>query len=243
MIVLNSVSKVVGRGRFRRTLLEDVSWEISPRTHVVVLGDRHSGAQALLNLIGGVMVPTSGWIERRATTSIPGGLLRYARQGTIHELVARLSRLYRADSKDISDFIALGLGRRDILHTTPNALPGPVRQQLGILLNYAFPVDFYLFDGPPTGTSNDKRFRSFCERALELRSKEAGIIMLANNGKIARRMEGDMMGALVYRGNVTLYGQLADAITVFETLPPESPPLAEPPSESSIANDDEDILI
>ncbi|WP_425065264.1 hypothetical protein [Reyranella sp.] len=243
MIVLNSVSKTISRGRFKRTLLEDVSWAIEARTQVVILGDRHSGAPALLNIIGGLMLPSSGWVERRSTTSIPGGLLRYVRHDTTHQLVARLSRLYRVDQKEITDFVAQGVGRRDILNVPPRSLPAQVRQQVAILLNYAFPVDFYLFESTSIGVNTDRRFQLFCERAFELRSSHAGIIMLASTGKVARRVSSDMMGALVYRGSVTLYKRLADAIMVFESLPPERPSAEHPTSGSEIlVQNDDDIL-
>lgn len=243
MIALNSVSKIVSRGRFRRTLLEDVSWVISPRSQVVILGDRHSGAQTLLGLIGGVVWPTSGWVDRRSTTSIPGGLLKYAREDKIHQLIARMSRLYSVDAREVSEFLALGLGQRDFLGAAIQSLPGPIRQQLGILLNYAFPVDFYLFDNAVIGNNFDRRFRSFCEKALELRSARAGIIMLAANSKVARRIDREMMGAVVYRGTVTLYKRLEDAIMVSESLPPESPPFPDAPLERAAPSDYEDPLV
>lgn len=245
MIVLNSISKVTGRKRFRRVLLEDVNWVIRPRTKVVILGDRHSGAQALLNIIGGVMLPSVGWVERQGTTSIPGGLLRYTRQDTTYQLIARLSRLYRVDAKEICEFIMLGVGRRDILNVHPRSLPGQIRQQMSILLNLAFPFDFYLLESTSIGAGPDRRFQAFCEKVFELRSKQAGIIMMASSGKTARRVSGEMMGALVYRGNVTLYQRLADAITVFDSLPPETSPSSsgDPSADDQFGqNDGEDSL-
>lgn len=223
MIVLNSVSKAISRGRFKRVLLENASWAIPPRARVVILGHRHSGAPALLKIIAGTMLPSSGWVERRATTSIPGGLLRYVRQDTTSQLIAQLSRLYSVDPKEVSEFIEYGVGQKNILTVPPRSLPAQVRQQIGILLNYAFPFDYYLFETTTIGAGTDRRFQAVCEQAFELRAKRAGIIMLASTGKVARRVEGAMMGALVYRGSLTLYKTLADAVMVFESLPAESP--------------------
>src|SRR6478736_1783917 len=105
MIILNSVSKVTGKRQFKRVVLEDVNWLIRPRTQVVIIGHRLSGAPMLLNIIAGLALPTSGWMERRSTVSVPGGLLRYALRDTGHQLIARLSRLYRVDAKEINEFM------------------------------------------------------------------------------------------------------------------------------------------
>jgi len=226
MIVLNSVSKSVGRRQFKRVLLEDVNWAIKPRTQVVILGGRHSGAKALLNIIGGIDLPTTGWVERNAKVSIPGGVFRYMLSDTTHQLIARLSRLYHVRAKEINEFVMEAVGRRDILSVTPHSLPAVIRQQLSIALIYAFPYDYYLFESTAIVAGNDMRFRAFCEKAFELRSKEAGIIMTASSGKAARRVSGDMMGAILYHGNLTLYERLSDAIVVFESLPPEEDPTA-----------------
>ena len=155
--------------------------------------------------------------------SIPGGLIRYAkRDDTTYQVIGRLSQLYRVDVKDVCDFLIEALGRRDFLMQPPRSLPVELRQQLTSALIYAFPFDFYLFPGTSTVGGSDPRFRTFCERAFELRLKEAGLIMMASSGKSARRVGGEMMGAIVYQGTLTLYRQLSDAIAVFESLPPES---------------------
>lgn len=223
MIILNSVSKTISRGRFKRVMLEDASWIIPRRARVMILGHRHSGASALLKIIAGTMLPTSGWVERRATTSIPGGLLRYVRKDTTSQLIAQLSRLYRVDPKEVREFIEHGVGQSNILNVPPRSLPAEVRQQVGILLNFAFPFDYYLFESTTIGTGTNRRFQAVCEQVYELRARRAGIIMLANTGKVARRVGGDMMGALVYKGSLTLYEKLADAIMVLESLPAEVP--------------------
>lgn len=220
MIALWSISKMAGRKQFKNLVLQDVNWIIGPRERIVLLGHPNSGAPALLDIIGGLTVPTSGWVERRATLSVPRGLLRYGGLDTPRQLISRLSRLYQMDAKEVTDFVAAGLGRSDILDLPPRATPGQFKQRLNMILTLAFPFDFYLFHSPP-GAGSDRRFEAFCEKAIDLRSRESGIIVRASSSKIARRMNSDMMGALVYQGSLTLYRRLADAIAVFDCLPAE----------------------
>jgi iron complex transport system ATP-binding protein len=55
----------VGNVRFvrnRRLILDDISWEIGPREHWVVLGANGSGKTTLLQILAGYLWPTSGEI-------------------------------------------------------------------------------------------------------------------------------------------------------------------------------------
>ena len=220
-ITLNSVSHETGRKQFKRLVLEDVNWLIKPRTRVVILGPRNSGASALLEIIAGLTLPTSGWVDRRAIVSVPGGgLLRYSRHDTTRQLISRLSLVYDVDPKEIVEFVTSALERSDLLDIPTRQVPVALRQQVSTALTYAFPCDFYLFSSASVG-GGEQRFQAFCQRAFELRSRHAGIIMTTNSGKSARRFGNDMLGALVHQGQLTLYRRLSDAITVFESLPPE----------------------
>jgi ABC-type polysaccharide/polyol phosphate transport system ATPase subunit len=240
MITLNSVSKVIGKGEFRRSVLEDVSWQIEPRTDVVILGQRNSGASTLVEIIAGTTLPTSGWVDRRATVSMPGGLLRYALRDTTRQLILRLSRVYRVDPDEVSRFVVEGLAAPEVLDVPPSSLPRQLKQQMNLLLTYAFPCDFYVFNNSPIG-AGDARFEAFCKAALEQRSRQAGLIVRRISARAARSMDPDCLGALVYRGRLTLYARLADAISVFENLPPEGsdePPRDDAEDEAYQAEDD-----
>ena len=219
-ITFNSVSKEIGKRRFKRLVLEDVNWTIEARSRVVILGPRNSGASALLQLIAGMELPTTGWIDRRAVSSVPGGLLRYSRHESMRQLITRLSQVYRVDPKEVAAFMAKALDRQDLLDTPTRLLPVVIKQQVSKALTYAFPCDFYVMNNASIGIGDD-RFQTFCQRAFDLRSKQAGVIMLSNSGKSARKFGDEMMGALVHQRRLTLYKRLSDAIAVFESLPAE----------------------
>lgn len=220
MIILSSVSKELGQGRFKTVVLEDINWTIQPRSQIVILGQHNSGTSVLLDIMAGLSLPTRGWVERRASLSPPGGYLRYARFGTLRHLVQRLSQFYRADPRDIIEFTISAMRRHDILDIPVNQLPHSIRHQLNMALIYAIPCDFHLFNGSIDG-GRAGEFRAFCRQAFALRSKQAGTIVTASSSKLAAELgEGATVGVL-FRSKLTLYEHWEDAIAVFDSLPPE----------------------
>lgn len=220
MIILSSVSKELGQGRFKTVVLEDINWTIRRRSQTVILGQRNSGTAVLLDIMAGLALPTRGWVERRASVSPPGGYLRYARSGTLRHLVQRLSQFYGADPHDIIEFTTSAMRRDDILDIPVSQLPNTIRQQLNMALIYAIPCDFYLFNGTIDG-GRASEFRAFCRQAFALRSKQAGTIVTASSSRLAAELGAGATVGVLFRGKLTLYEHCEDAIAVFDSLPPE----------------------
>lgn len=65
------------------------------------------------------------------------------------------------------------------------------------------------------------------------------------SGKAARQLDPEMLGAVVYDGNLTLYKKLTDAITVIESLPMEetNPVVGEDPDEQSAAFENDNLFL
>jgi ABC-type polysaccharide/polyol phosphate transport system ATPase subunit len=234
MIVLHSVSKKIARGHFQRTILDDIRWKIAPRTQIVVLGHR-SGIAILLNVIAGLSQPTEGWVERRATLSVPRGFLRYAGPGTTRQLIDRLSPLYNAHPREIAEFIEIGLQDRRVLDAPVAQLPKVLKEQLNAALTYAIPCDFYLFNGP-IEAGRDPAFRAFCQTAFNTRRREAGTIVAVRTSRLASSLDENSIGAILYKGKLTVYERLGDAAVVFDSLPPEE----DLPNYAAAAEDEEE---
>ena len=218
MIVLNSVSKDLGKGRLKKRVLDDINWTIPPRHNFVILGQRGSGKSTLLDLVAGLAIPTEGWVDRRARVSVPGGLLKFATFDTPRKLIMRMSELYEADPLSIIEFAIQATQMQEIIDVPIRRFPGWVRTQLNMALTYAFPCDYYLFDGA-IDAGRKSEFRDFCRRAFEMRSKSAATIVVTGSARTARTIGNNAMGGLLHRGKLTLYEQVEDAITVFESLP------------------------
>ncbi len=220
MIILNSVSKEIGRGAFRRLVVDDVTWTIPRRAQIAILGHRGAGVSQLLEIIAGTSLPTKGWVKRQATTSLPSGYLRFAGFGTVRTLIDRLSILYNADPRELAEFVETGLQNRQALDVPVRRLPAVLRRQLNFVLLYAVPCEIYLFDGGIVGGGNEE-FRAFCQKAFETRRREAGMIVAVSSTRAAATFDKSMGGAILYRAKLTLYRHLSDAMMVFDSLPPE----------------------
>ena len=220
MIVLNAVSKEVGRGAFRRLVVDDVTWAIPQRVQIAIFGHRGTGVSQFMEIIAGTSLPTTGWVKRQGKTSPPNGYLRFAGFGTARALIDRLSALYDADPREIAEFVEIALKSRQVLDVPIRQFPPLLRRQLNFALMYAFPCDMYLFDGNIGGVG-DPVFRAFCQTAFNLRRKEAGMIVALNSSSAASILDKSMTGAILHRAKFTLYERLSDAMAVFDTLPPE----------------------
>jgi capsular polysaccharide transport system ATP-binding protein len=219
VITLHSVSKEVGRGHLRKLVLDNVSWTIPPRTNIVVLGRRGSGKSTLLKVVGGFQIPTSGWVERRATVSAPGGYLRYARgEITPRQLATRIAHLYRLKPGELVEFTTYFAGLDSLMNVPVTELPVKLRVLFSFALIYAVPVDFYLFDGA-FGVRGGP-FAARCQQAFEARRKEAGVILVTHNVRLASQFEG--AGAIIHRGKLILFETAAEAVSAFASVPHEA---------------------
>ncbi len=146
--------------------------------------------------------------------------MKFAGFGTLRTLIERLSILYNVDPLEIGEFVESALQRRQLLDVPVKRFPPLLRRQLSYALMYAIPCDTYLFDGAISG-GGGAAFRTFCQTAFNLRRKEAGMIVGLTSSAAGSMFDDSTAGAVLYRGRLTLYRHLSDAMAVFDALPPE----------------------
>jgi capsular polysaccharide transport system ATP-binding protein len=203
----------------RRLVLDDISWTIPPRSRYVILGHKGAGKTTLLNIIGGSHVPTTGWVERRATICPGPGLVRALAVKTPRLIAAQLARVYRMDAEDVVKFAAEFAGMDGAMDVSIASLPNPLRQRFGYALIYAIPFDFYLFDGRIGPQKGD--FANACRAAFDARCKEAGVILMTSVTRTAERFDG--AAGILHDGKIEFFRSVREAISVFRTLePPDS---------------------
>lgn len=241
MIVLNAVSKEVGRGAFRRLVVDDVSWQIPRRAQIAIFGHRGAGVSQFLDILAGTSLPTTGWVERNGKTSLPGGYLRFGGFGTVRTLIDRLSVLYGADAREVCEFVEMAMQSHQVLDIPVRRFPSTLKKQLNLALIYAVPCEMYLFDGAVAGVG-DTAFRTFCQTAFNLRRKEAGMVMSLNSSAAGMALDRSTVGAILYRGKLSVYEHLLDAMAVFDTLQPEEAISSAVPLSDAAEPEQEDFI-
>jgi len=238
-IKLYSVSKIIGPKRFQRTIAQDVTWTIEPRSQYVILSNRPESLAVFLNVIAGLSIPTEGWVKRKGKISPPGGFLRYSTGGTPLDLIRLLAPLYQFDAEQVLDFVAATVRYDRLLRTPLEQLPLPLRHELNFILTYAIPCDYYFFGMPRGGRPE---FRKLGQQILARRSKEATMLLGTSSEHIARSVGPNARAAILHRGNFTLYERLDDALAVFAQLEPETA-IPNEALEGEPSEDDVDLII
>ena len=217
MITLHSISKEVGRGHEKRLVLDDISWVIPARSHHVILGQKGAGKTTFLQVLVGMAFPTKGWIERRGVISAIGALARFgAPPTTTRQLCHRLATLYHADFKEIDGFVEKFAELEGLMDRPMTTLTSRVRQKVSLALFYGLPCDLYLFDG--AFETNIAELKDWCRAAFLRRQQEASTLLVTSVPNIAREFGG--RGGLFYRGKLTIFSTVEEAIAEYEALPP-----------------------
>jgi capsular polysaccharide transport system ATP-binding protein len=218
MIVLHSVSKVVGHGRLRKVLLDQINWTIPRRSRTVILGQKGAGKTTLVRAINGSIVPTSGWVERRASISF--GVNRFAGNNlSVRQFISRYAYLYRVHPEEIVEFVANFAEVQEFIDVRLGLLPRQVASRVYWSLLLAIPFEFYLVENAFGERKGD--FGERCRAAFETRVKDAGLILTTSSAKNVAQFEGN--AAVLHAGKLTLFDSVQEAVEVYSALPPPVP--------------------
>ena len=168
-------------------------------------------------------MPSAGRIMRRARVSFPVGYLGgFTPDLSVRHNVAHVARLYGADVKSVVAFVAR-VGQFGRFFDKPyRDLPGPLKNQLGIIMTYGIPFDVYLLPAEfNRGKGAPQEFQQTASELFEARAQSAGMIMAVNNLPFARQYCD--MGLIVHGGQVLLFDDLERAIAASESLPVAEP--------------------
>lgn len=184
MIRLDAVSQIY---RASLPIFSDVSIDIPSNRKVALLGASQSGKTTLIQMLAGLISPSSGSIFRSARLSFPAGYQRGFRlSASVRQNLMFAAQIYDADEDDLCAFVSDAAELEPMLDAPLKDLAAQERVNLSFALTYALPFDTYLFDN--TIGTGDARFRSRCEAMYDARAREAGMIVATRFPRIALQL-------------------------------------------------------
>ena len=157
-VVLENVTKVYENGGKRVTALDAVSFTIEEQEFVVLVGPSGCGKTTLLNMVGGLLSPTSGriYVEGLQAARDPAVGMVFQDVGlfpwrTVRENIAfgleEMGIGRQEQERRIAEYIAM-MGLNGFEHSYPHQLSGGMRQRVGIARALAIQPDLLLMDEP-----------------------------------------------------------------------------------------------
>lgn len=162
------------------TALRNISFHVEAGERLGILGPNGSGKSTLIKILAGILLPTSGSIERRLSVSWPlalgGG---FEGELTGYDNVKFLSRLYNVPFREtfeyVADFSELGTH----MHRPVRYYSDGMRMRLAFSLSLAMDFDCYLID--EVILVGDRRFQLKCHDELFGKKAERGMIMAVHD--------------------------------------------------------------
>jgi capsular polysaccharide transport system ATP-binding protein len=194
MIIFDDVSMTIPLERRkafalspRREILSSVNLQIPCDRRIALFANSGHDISLLMNLMSGLIVPTSGTVSRRAKVSFPSGHFgSFSELLSVRNNVAHIAGIYGVDGQSLVEFI------QNVVHLGP-AFDGPWsrvprdRQHLiSQIILFSIPFDMYLLAGAVPQPAKSGPARNLYNMFLE-RTKSAGFVMVARNPELARR--------------------------------------------------------
>jgi len=201
LLRLEAIGRTFRMGEVAVEVLKGVSLSVPRGQFLAVVGPSGSGKTTILNLIGGLDLPTTGRLffgDRELTTATPRQLTRYRRDKIgfvfqFYNLVPNLTALENilvateisADPLDIDETLEL-IGLTDRAHHFPAQLSGGEQQRVAIARAVAKNPELLLCD-EPTGALDFATGKLVLRLLVDLNQKLGKtIIVITHNSALAQ---------------------------------------------------------
>ena len=215
MIRFEHVFKTYHIRKFKKPVLNDISFTINKGESIGVCGANGAGKSTLMRLIAGVEHATAGRISREMTTSWPIGYISCFQASLTGADNARfIARVYRQPIGELLDFVEDFAQLGPYFHQPIKTYSAGMQARLAFGVSLAIKFECYLVD--EVTSAGDERFRARCHDALIDRRKNGTLVMISHDPNTLR--EYCDRGAVVHGGGVRFFPTINEALDVHHHL-------------------------
>ena len=213
MIELRNLTKIYNTGGHEKVICEDLSLVLPSHKAVALLGRNGTGKSTLLNMISGLVPPTSGEVITTGSLSWPVGFAgSFSADMTGAQNVKFVARVYGADTDETRDFVEEFADLGEHFHMPVRTYSSGMRGRLAFGLSMAFQFDTYLVD--ETTAAGDGAFREKANALFLARMKHSGAVVVNHSMTMIRELCD--VGVVLEGGQATYYEDLDEAIAAHE---------------------------
>tara|TARA_B100000745_G_C20153850_1_gene395445 strand:- start:3213 stop:3860 length:648 start_codon:yes stop_codon:yes gene_type:complete len=215
VISLRSVTKSYPTKLGRKYVLTNVSIDLPDDRNIAILGRNGAGKSTLLRLLGGIDYPDTGTINSDRYISWPLGLSSGHPKMTGRENTRFVARVMGASSLKAVEHYVVDFAELGKFFDLPiSTYSSGMKARLNFGLSMAFDFDTYLMD--EITAVGDPKFKKKAQDALNSKREKANIIMVSHSAAQLRKMCD--YGILLHEGQLTVYEDIEDAISRYESL-------------------------
>ncbi|MGB3209226.1 MAG: ABC transporter ATP-binding protein [Desulforhopalus sp.] len=217
MIQLQNVTKSYPTKFGRQYVIRNVSCTLPTGRNIAILGRNGAGKSTLLRLLGGIDFPDRGKITTDKRISWPLGLASgFQGSMTGRENCRFVCRIHGSSNfieieNFVQDFSELGVKFDLPVKTLSNGQ----RARIAFGLSMAFDFDIFLLD--EITSVGDPAFKKKASALLDKRRLEANIVMVSHAPAQLRQF-GCNLGIVMHEGQMTVYEEFEEALTVYQQL-------------------------
>lgn len=201
-------------GRMHRAL-SAVSFTVTKGEKLAVLGRNGAGKSTLIRLLGGVELPTAGFIQQTMSLSWPLGL-QGGFQGSLtgNDNMRFIARIYNKPFDQIKvyveDFAELGRFLSEPVKTYSIGM----RARLAFALSLAIDFDCYLID--EIIAAGDQRFQRRSHEELFEKRADRSLILASHVGDVVKAYCSRAL--VLHQGRANLFDDVELALQVYNEL-------------------------
>lgn len=209
MINLVNLSKSYRTPRGRKVILNDVNITFPTGKAVGLLGRNGAGKSTLMNMIGGLVKPDTGQIQKTGTVSWPVGFSgSFNRDMTGAQNTKFIARVYGVDTEELADYVEDFAELGPHFHAPVRSYSSGMRSRLAFGVSIGIPFDTYLVD--EVTSVGDAAFKRKSRYAFADRMKTSGAVFVSHS--TSQLLKFCDAGAVLENGKLHYFDDIKEAI-------------------------------